>query len=79
MILLPQSDPGLNPLLLRNGKGLALGLLGGTCDLLGDSCGRPELSRRDAKEALEVAGALAMVRPSLRAEVESAGAENAAT
>src|SRR5262249_51660098 len=31
-------------LLLRNGKGLAQGLLGGTCGPLGDSCGRPELS-----------------------------------
>ena len=53
---------GTNPLLLGNGKGLALGFLGGTCDLLGDSCGHPELPRRDADETLEVTGELALVR-----------------
>jgi hypothetical protein len=47
---------------LGNRKGLALGFLGGICDLLGDSCGRPELPRRDADEALEVTGQLALVR-----------------
>src|SRR5260370_26608004 len=30
--------------------------------LLGDSCGRSELPRRDANEALEVTGELALVR-----------------
>src|SRR5262245_64426567 len=55
-------DTGTNPLLLGNGKGLALELLGGTCDLLGDSCGRPEPSRRDADQTLEVVGELALVR-----------------
>src|SRR5262245_36835993 len=30
--------------------------------LLGGSCGRPELARRDADEALEVVGELALVR-----------------
>ena len=39
-------------LLRRNGKGVARQLLGGNCGLSGDSCGRPELSRRDAEEAL---------------------------
>src|SRR5258707_3828749 len=47
---------------MRNGKGVALRFLGGTCGLLGDSCGRPELPRRDANEALEVVGELALVR-----------------
>src|SRR5215475_1368228 len=48
-------------LLMGNGKGLALGFLGGTCDLLGDSCGRSELPRRDADEPLEVLAELALV------------------
>ena len=43
-------------LLRRNGKGVARQLLGGNCGLLGDSCGRSELPRRDADEALEVPG-----------------------
>ena len=47
---------------MGNGKGVALWVLGGTCDLLGDSCGHPELPRRDADEALEVMGELALVR-----------------
>jgi hypothetical protein len=47
---------------MRNGTGVALLFLGGTCGLLGDSCGRPELPRRDADEALEVMGELALVR-----------------
>ena len=45
-----------------NAKGLALEFLGETCDLLGDSCGHPELPRRDADEALEVMAELALVR-----------------
>ena len=45
-----------------NAKGLAQEFLGGTCDLLGDSCGRPELPGRDADEALEVMRELALVR-----------------
>src|SRR5438105_8708977 len=49
-------------LLIGNGKGGALPFLGGTCGPLGDSCGRPELPRRDADEALEVTGELALVR-----------------
>jgi len=36
--------------------------LGEDCGLLGDSCGRPELPRRDADYALEVVGELALVR-----------------
>src|SRR5262249_47478887 len=44
-----------------NGKGVALRFLAGTCGLLGGSCGRPELPRRDADEALEVMGELALV------------------
>ena len=55
-------DRGTNPLLLGNGKGLALEFLGGPCDPLGDSCGRPELPRRDADETLEVLAELALVR-----------------
>src|SRR5262249_27136880 len=58
----PAGRPRPPGLLLGNGKGLALGFLGGTCDLLGDSCGHPELPRRDADEALEVMGELALVR-----------------
>jgi hypothetical protein len=47
---------------MGNGKRIALRFLGGTCGLLGESCGRPELPRRDADEALEVTGELALVR-----------------
>src|SRR3979490_3198225 len=47
---------------MGNGKGVALRYLGGTCGLLGDSCGRPELPRRDADEALEVLAEHALVR-----------------
>src|SRR5215468_2737873 len=43
-------------------RGVALGFLGGACCALGDSCGRPELPRRDADEALEVVGEVALVR-----------------
>src|SRR5262245_22845604 len=48
--------------LIGNGKGVALWVLGGACGLLGGSCGRPELPRRDADDVLEVAGELALVR-----------------
>src|SRR6516225_2900334 len=47
---------------MRKGKGVALLFLGGSCDRLGNSCGRPELARRDADEALEVMAELALVR-----------------
>jgi hypothetical protein len=47
---------------LGNGTGGFLEFLGGTCDLLGDSCGHLELPRRDADYALEVVGKLALVR-----------------
>src|SRR5262249_28737884 len=57
------TPPACRPtLLLGNGKGVALVFLGGTCGFLDDSCGRPELPRRDADEALEVPGELALVR-----------------
>ena len=39
-----------------------MAFLGGACCALGDSCGRPEPPRRDAHEALEVTGELALVR-----------------
>jgi len=45
-----------------NSKGLALRFLGGTCGPLCESCGCPELRRRDADQALEVVGELALVR-----------------
>jgi hypothetical protein len=48
-------------LLMGNGKGLAIRSLGGTCGYLGDSCGRPELLRRDADEPPEVVAELALV------------------
>src|SRR5262249_52099359 len=48
--------------LIGNGKGVAPRVLGEACCALGDSCGRPELSRRDADDALEVVGELALVR-----------------
>src|SRR5215469_3470608 len=51
----------LNPL-QGNDKGVVMRILGSICDLLGDSCGRTELPRRDAHEALEVMGELALVR-----------------
>jgi transposase InsO family protein len=37
---------------MRNTKGFAGRFLGGTCGFLFDSCGRPELPRRDADEPL---------------------------
>src|SRR5262249_14525885 len=58
----PAARPRRPTLLRGNGKGIALRFLGGTCDLLGDSCGHPELPRRDADEALEVMAELALVR-----------------
>src|SRR5262249_48148901 len=45
----------------RNPNRLAVRYLGGTCGLLGVSCGHPELPRGDADYALEVAGELALV------------------
>src|SRR5262245_34369857 len=51
--------PSLHP---ENGKRVTLEFLGGNCGLLGDSCGRPELPRRDADKALEVMRELALVR-----------------
>src|SRR5262249_46867911 len=47
---------------MRNGKTVALLSLGGTCGVLGDPCGHPVLPRRDADEALEVMGEMALVR-----------------
>jgi hypothetical protein len=47
---------------MRNGKGIALQCLAGTCGLLGHSCGHPELPRGDADEAPEVTGEVALVR-----------------
>src|SRR5262245_2645895 len=49
-------------LLGRNGRGVAVGVLGAACGRLGDSCGCPEPPWGDADEALEVAGELALVR-----------------
>jgi hypothetical protein len=46
---------------MANGMGVALPFLGETFGLLCDSCGRPELSRRDADEALEALRELALV------------------
>src|SRR5262249_8306472 len=45
--------------MVRGGAAL---VLGGTCGPLGDSCGRPELPRRDSDDAPEVVGELALVR-----------------
>ena len=53
---------GRPPLLVGNGKGMALRFPAGTCGVLGDSCGHPELPRSDADEALEVMAELALVR-----------------
>src|ERR1700733_3856420 len=47
---------------MTNGRAVALRLLGGTCGLLCDSCGRPEMPRRHADEPFEVMGELALVR-----------------
>ena len=47
---------------MGNGKEIALPFLGETCVLLGDSCGRPKLPRRDTDQALEVADEPALFR-----------------
>src|SRR5262249_8612208 len=52
----PTDPPG------GNGKGIAQQSLVGTCLLLGDSCGDPELPRGDADQPLEVTGELALIR-----------------
>src|SRR5260370_42522382 len=57
----PSARPRRPALLTGNGKGIALGFLGGTCGQLGDSCGRPEPPRRDADETLGVQAELALV------------------
>src|SRR5262249_1371676 len=49
-------------LFMGNGRRGVLELLGGACGRLGDSCGSPELPRRDAHDALEVVGELALIR-----------------
>ena len=49
-------------MLVRNGKGVALRFLGGSCGFLGESCGCPELPRRDADQSLEMMGELALIR-----------------
>src|SRR5262249_18321943 len=54
----PAARPRRPTRLTGNGKAVALAFLGGTCRLLGGSCGRPEPPRRDANEALEVTGKL---------------------
>jgi hypothetical protein len=48
----------------KNDRGFAVRILGGDCGLLGDFCGHPELPRRDADQALEVMGELALVHRS---------------
>jgi hypothetical protein len=58
----PLRSPPTPTRLMGNGKGFTVGFLGGTCGGLGDSCGCPEPPRRDADEALEVTGELALVR-----------------
>src|SRR5215475_9617200 len=45
-----------------NGKGPATWIRGGNCGLLGDSCGRPEPTRRDADQTLEVMREMALIR-----------------
>src|SRR5262249_46474528 len=53
-----------------NDRGLAGRGLGAACGRLGDSCGHTELSRRDANEALEVMGELALIRePGIRRDL----------
>src|SRR5262245_34040174 len=49
-------------LLVRNGRGVAVWVLGAACGRLGVSCGCPEPPRGDADQALEVASELALVR-----------------
>src|SRR6516165_8662182 len=47
---------------MSNGKGECSGVSSRDLRLLGDSCGHPELSRRDADEALEVMTEHALAR-----------------
>src|SRR5262249_16363120 len=61
-------DRGANPLLMSNGKVGQAGVSSRDLRLLGDSCGHPELSRRDADEALEV-----MTEPALARETRVRG------
>src|SRR5262249_19579900 len=58
----PSPGPRRPTLLMRNSKGVVVRFLGGVCGRVGDSCGRPELPRCDADQALEVMGELALVR-----------------
>jgi len=58
----PSGRPRRLTLLMRNGKGGRSPVSWRDLPLFGDSCARPELPRRDADEALEVAGELALVR-----------------
>jgi hypothetical protein len=58
----PTGRPRRPALLMRNGNGVAREVLGGTCGWLGDSCGHPELPRRDADKVLGVLAELALVR-----------------
>ena len=57
-----QARPRRSTLLMGNGKGGRSGLSWRDLRPLGDSCGHPELPGRDADEALEVLGKLALVR-----------------
>lgn len=63
-------------LLAGNGQGVAVRYLGGTCGLLGVSCGSAEVPWRDANEALEVTGELTLVR---KAGVRGRSLEEATT
>src|SRR5262249_54818757 len=58
----PAALPRRACLLRRNGKEDEVPFSWRDLRPLGDSCGRPELPRRDAEEALEVMGELALVR-----------------
>src|SRR5262249_45365426 len=49
-------------LLVRNGRGVAVWILGAACGRVGGSCGRPEPPRGDADQTLEVTAELALVR-----------------
>src|SRR6516165_10149359 len=55
-------ETGASPLLMSNGKVGRSGVSSRDLRLLGDSCGHPELSRRDADEALEVMTEHALAR-----------------
>src|SRR5215472_6779543 len=57
----PAGRPCDPTLLLGNGKGVARPFLGGTCGLLGESCGHLELPRREAHQALEVVTELTLI------------------